>query len=90
MAYLARDLDRRGDPRQVVPGAKSVLCVAMDYGPGGSAGSNAAGPVGRVSSYARGDDYHDLMGDRLSRLRRHSIQPLNKPNEAQSIDRLGR
>ncbi len=68
MAYLARDLDRRGDPRQVVPGAKSVLCVAMDYGPGGSAGSNAAGPVGRVSSYARGDDYHDLMGDRLSRL----------------------
>ena len=68
MGYLARDPERRGDPRQVVPDAKSVLCVAMDYAPRGAPDSDAAGPVGRVSRYARGEDYHDLMGDRLSRL----------------------
>jgi epoxyqueuosine reductase len=68
MGYLALGLGRRGDPRNVVPGAKSVLCVAMDYGPGRDPDSDGAGPLGAVSCYARGEDYHDLMGDRLSRL----------------------
>ena len=34
MAYLGRNLDRRGDPRAILPGARSVLCVGALYHPG--------------------------------------------------------
>jgi len=60
MAYLPRGRDKRRDSRLPVPGALSAIVVAMDYG-----GREPAGPVAR---YARGDDYHDVMLDRLRAL----------------------
>ena len=62
MAYLARGADKRRDTRLPVEGAKSAIVVGMDYG-----GREPSGPVAR---YARGDDYHDLMVDRLRELHR--------------------
>ena len=35
MAWLARNTDRRTDPQQVLPGAKSVVVLAMNYWQGG-------------------------------------------------------
>ncbi len=64
MAYLARNLDRRGDPRAILPGARSILCVGALYHPGPSDGPGSE-PTGQISSYARGDDYHDVMTPRL-------------------------
>jgi epoxyqueuosine reductase len=60
MHYLARDPALRHDTRRPHPGAVSAIVVGMDYG-----GHEPTGPVAR---YARGDDYHDLMKDRLRQL----------------------
>lgn len=60
MHYMARDAEIRRDTRLPHPGAISAIVVGMDYG-----GAEPAGPVAR---YARGDDYHDVMRDRLRQL----------------------
>lgn len=62
MGYLARTADKRKDSRLPLPGMRSAIVVAMSYG-----GTEPSGPVAR---YARGDDYHDLMVDRLNQLHR--------------------
>ena len=60
MAWLERNADRRTDPQQVLPGAKSVVVLAMNYFQGGS-----PAPIAR---YAWGDDYHDLIEAKLRAL----------------------
>jgi len=60
MQYLERRADVRRDSRRPVPGATSAVVVALDYG-----GREPSGPVAR---YARGDDYHDVMLDKLRTL----------------------
>jgi epoxyqueuosine reductase len=70
MAYLARNVDARLDPTVLVPGARSVICVADRYHDGGADAPGGAGeaPRGRIARYARGDDYHRVMKKRLHRL----------------------
>jgi epoxyqueuosine reductase len=75
MAYMARNAPRSPVPATVVPGARSLVVVALYYGDAvpASAASRApddshAAPRGRISRYAHGDDYHDVMGPRLRRL----------------------
>ena len=62
MEYLARGREKRHDSRLPYPGAVTAIVVAMNYG-----GREPSGPVAR---YARGDDYHDVMVDRLNALHR--------------------
>jgi epoxyqueuosine reductase len=69
MAYLERNADKRLDPQRVLPGAKSIVSVAMNYWLGSPAQEEAGGlPHGRVARYAWGDDYHDVLLERLKRL----------------------
>jgi len=76
MAYLANHLDVRLDPRKLLPGAQSIICVADRYH--GTAPPDGPGehpppplpeaqptPTGRVARYAWGDDYHRVMKKRL-------------------------
>jgi epoxyqueuosine reductase len=66
MSYLQRNVEKRLDPRRILPGARSIVAVGMSYG---TAGAPTADPSrGRISRYAQGDDYHDLMGVRLREL----------------------
>ena len=65
MEYLHRRFDERTDPAVYMPGAKSVICVALNYfvplepaQPGG----------GRIARYALGDDYHEHMKAKLHAL----------------------
>ena len=60
MHYLERGAEKRRDTRLPVEGARSAVVVGMNYG-----GREPSGPVAR---YARGDDYHDVMGQRLRAL----------------------
>jgi len=60
MDYLARGAEKRRDSRLPFPGARSAIVVGLDYG-----GREPAGPIAR---YARGDDYHEIMTDRLNEL----------------------
>lgn len=64
LGYLLRRLDEREDPRRVLPGAKSVIAVALAFDDGTPVAET--GP--RVARYARGDDYHELIADRLRAL----------------------
>ena len=64
MGYLGRRLGERLDPRRVLPGAASVVAVALNYYQGESADPSWA-PVAR---YAWGRDYHDVIAPRLDRL----------------------
>ena len=79
MGYLERSPERRADPGQLVPGARSVVCVGLHYAPpdGESAEPrrDGDGPHGRIARYARGDDYHDLVKGTLAQLWEH-MRPL--------------
>jgi epoxyqueuosine reductase len=69
MAYLADSADERLDPALVLPGVRSVIAVACVYNVDRpySVAALAPGQVA-VSRYAWGDDYHDVMRDRLREL----------------------
>jgi epoxyqueuosine reductase len=63
MSYLARGRGERLDPTRLLPGARSVVAVALSYKPS----SDDADWRG-VASYARGRDYHDVLRERLTTL----------------------
>lgn len=72
MAYMARTASLRGNPRGLLAGASSVICVACAYHdppdpplPPGHA---------RVARYARRRDYHRVIGKKLSKLGRYLQQ----------------
>ena len=67
MKWLAREdaAAKRSDVRHVLPGAKSVVCVAMHYRTEADWDEASHGLVAR---YARGSDYHDIMTARLREL----------------------
>jgi epoxyqueuosine reductase len=68
MAYLERRPEARLAPASLLAGARSVLCVALQYHPLTGEPAPAGDLWPRVARYARGRDYHDLMGERLRRL----------------------
>ena len=67
MRYLERRRDERLDPQRVLPGARSVVCLALNYYQGEPADPSWQ-PVAR---YAWGRDYHDVITPRLERLAAH-------------------
>ena len=82
MTYLHRSAERRADARHVLPSAQTVIVTATVY--------NTDRPytleipdadVARISRYAWGDDYHDVIGARLESLlawmREHSEEPFD-------------
>src|SRR3569623_2352613 len=62
MHYLPKWAHKRRDSRLPYEGVRSAIVVAMRYG-----GQEPSGPVAR---YARGDDYHDVLVERLGALHR--------------------
>ena len=66
MDWLAARLAERMDPRVMVPGARSVVCVADRYSDGRA--DRLEPGHGRIARYARGGDYHAIMRERLEPL----------------------
>ncbi|MDQ2659086.1 MAG: tRNA epoxyqueuosine(34) reductase QueG [Verrucomicrobiota bacterium] len=64
MEWLQRGAEKRCDPAQVLPDARSVIVVAMNYWQGEAPTGNR----GRIARYAWGDDYHDVMLKKLREL----------------------
>lgn len=60
MSYMARGAPGRADPRAHLPAARSALVVAINYG--------GTQPTGAIARYARGDDYHDVLLEKLRAL----------------------
>ena len=80
MSYMQRGEEKRCDPQKVLPGARSVIVVALNYFQGdvahapsqgfGVAGRAAAveGATGRIARYAWGNDYHDVVAAKLDKI----------------------
>src|SRR5947209_20174410 len=66
MEWMARGVERRADPREFLPGARSVVVVALNYF---TPHEHTDDPrAGKISRYAWGDDYHDVLGEKLRAL----------------------
>ncbi|MBI4430436.1 MAG: tRNA epoxyqueuosine(34) reductase QueG [Candidatus Omnitrophica bacterium] len=64
MSYLKRDTEKRLDPRQILPSAKSVIVLALNYFSDLDKQEEKE-RFGRVAKYARGRDYHKILERRL-------------------------
>ncbi|MCK4958659.1 MAG: tRNA epoxyqueuosine(34) reductase QueG [Planctomycetes bacterium] len=68
MQYMQRNLEKRLNPAKLMEGAKSVICVGVDYNP-----ANRPPPpprpdsanYGRIANFALYEDYHSFIKDRL-------------------------
>ena len=66
MTWLQRNEHRRTDPHQVLPGARSIVVLAMNYWQGEAPSPSVSRPAPfAVARYAWGDDYHDLIEKKL-------------------------
>ena len=66
MAYLSKRFEERADPAAYLPGAQSVICVALNYYTElDPPPADESARHGRVARYALGDDYHELIKNRL-------------------------
>jgi epoxyqueuosine reductase len=71
MGYLARPdrVARRQDLNVILPGVRSLVIVALDYGTNAVPEPILNDPRrGRISNYAWGQDYHAIMAPRLEQL----------------------
>ena len=74
MAWLAANPERRADPRTLWSDVRSIVMLGVNYGPDDD-------PLqiltrrdrGAISTYARGDDYHELIKSRLKALARWMV-----------------
>ncbi|MGI9065218.1 MAG: tRNA epoxyqueuosine(34) reductase QueG [Pyrinomonadaceae bacterium] len=66
MAWMAREPEMRTDPFKLFPDARSVIVVAKNYYTPSQHTDDPA--TGKVSRYAWGDDYHEVVGSRLRSL----------------------
>ncbi len=66
MDYLATDRSRirRANPLEILPECKSILVLATAYPSPSGKGQGE----GNIASYARGDDYHDVLPVRMKEL----------------------
>ncbi len=74
MGYLERRAPERVDPRRVLPGARSLIVGALalpEPAPSRSARAEATesdAKTGRIARYAGGDDYHEVLLERMRAL----------------------
>ena len=62
MKYMERYFDLRIDPIRLVPGARSVITLLLNYYPDQKQNYDAP----KISKYAYGKDYHDVIREKLN------------------------
>jgi epoxyqueuosine reductase len=69
MAYLHRSAEKRADSRNVLPSARTVIVTATVYNTDRPYSTECADASrAQIARYAWGDDYHQVIGERLERL----------------------
>jgi epoxyqueuosine reductase len=66
MGYMERNIEKREDVRNILPGAQSVIVVAYNYFT--KHHENVLKDEGKIARYAWGDDYHDVIPPKLEEL----------------------
>ncbi len=63
MAWMEREPEKRTDPKLIFPDAKSMIVLALNYY---TPHEHPEDPEkGKISRYAWGDDYHDVVKEKL-------------------------
>ncbi|HEX9880084.1 MAG TPA: tRNA epoxyqueuosine(34) reductase QueG [Candidatus Binatia bacterium] len=88
MAYMQRTEGPRRDPMKLLPWAKSVVSVGMNYQTPHKR-AEGEGTKGWISRYAWGDDYHDVIKERLEKLLVIIKENYSMFGEQRPLDRLG-
>ena len=65
MSYLARNEEKRRDPRLLVEGVRTIVSVALNYHTPDPLGADGRPRRLSIARYARGQDYHEVMKSRL-------------------------
>ena len=65
---MARSEGKRCDPQSVLPGARSVIVLALNYWQGDRPPPDQSAATGRIARYAWGDDYHELISRKLDQI----------------------
>jgi epoxyqueuosine reductase len=69
MIWMAETFERRATPRKLMPDARSVVMLGLNYGPAVDPLAALARPdAGAISVYARHRDYHDVIKGKLKEL----------------------
>ena len=80
MNYMQRGEEKRCDPQKVLAGAKSIVVFALNYFQGNESGIGfqpmddwqdahaTPAATGRIARYAWGDDYHEVIGEKLDKI----------------------
>jgi epoxyqueuosine reductase len=71
MGYMVRAVEKRCDPQLILPGARSVVVLALNYWQGKESRRNrddGSAASGRIARYAWGDDYHDVISAKLKKI----------------------
>ena len=63
MHWMEREPEKRSDPASIFPGAKSMIVLALNYYTPHQHENDSS--KGKVSRYAWGDDYHDVMQEKM-------------------------
>ena len=83
MAYLHRNSEKRFDPAGLLAGAKSVICVALNYRP--AKNDLPENPPIRIARFAQYIDYHPFIKDRLFQLAEFIQKETEAPNGSAGI-----
>ena len=81
LPWYTEERVRRGTrPEELLPGARSIISVAMSYLPQPMDWDSEPGPLqGRVARYAWGRDYHNVFKKRLRRLASMLAERMGRP-----------
>jgi epoxyqueuosine reductase len=82
MQYMENHFDLRIDPSKLVPGAKSVITLLLNYFP--SARQNTGVP--KISKYAFGNDYHEVIRNKLKLLLQYLKENIGEINGRGFVD----
>ena len=66
MQWVEKNFEKRVNPNAILPDAKSVISVAMNYYT--DVEHSPVEDTGKISRYAWGDDYHEVLSSRLEKL----------------------
>jgi epoxyqueuosine reductase len=80
MSYLRQNAELRENPARLLPGARSVVCVGLNYHQH-DPGKSGTASTGQVAQYVRGCDYHRILHAMLNELVDQLRQRLDEPFE---------
>src|SRR6266705_1277091 len=67
MNYMERGEEKRCDPQKVLPGARSIVVLALNYFQGQQVQASEDAK-GKIARYAWGDDYHQVIESKLDKI----------------------